>query len=194
MGTITVLIVGLIVGILLVGIYNRFANNRKRVLDAWNNVDAALRRRYDLIPSLVNIIKGYAIHDQEALDRLIAARNSATEVPSGEIEEQIKAEAAVQENLAALFAWVAVYPELEASLIYADLQQRFDLAEENLDRSRNFYNRTILENNTYGESFPGILFGRIFNYQHFIVFEADAAKSEIVTTDVVGRIEEGNEQ
>lgn len=184
MNAIAIILIGLVVlGATLVGIFNRFAKNRNRVKDAWSNIDVALKRRHDLIPNLVSTVKGYASHEQDTLNQVIAARNAAMSAPQGDINAQIKAEGALQQTLRSLFALSESYPDLKANTNFLDLQQKLDEIEENLERSRRYYNSTVRENNTYGESFPGVLFASLFNYQSFDFFEAEAGDRENIKVD-----------
>ncbi|MBZ0327161.1 MAG: LemA family protein [Altibacter sp.] len=173
----------LIIGLLLISVFNRFAKNRNLVKDAWSNVDVALKRRYDLIPNLVETVKGYAAHEKSTLEDVINARNAAMQVPKGDINSQIKAENLLQSALRSIFALSEAYPDLKANVNYLDLQAKLNEIEENLERSRRYYNGSVRENNTYGESFPGVLFIGVFNYQHFDYFETDQASKENVKVD-----------
>jgi len=179
---IILLVIGIlvVVAILLVIVYNRFVKNKNMVKDAWSNIDVALKRRYDLIPNLVETVKGYAAHEKTTLEGVIQARNAAMAVPSDDINAQIKAENQLQQTLRSLFALGEAYPDLKANTNFLDLQQKLNEIEENLERSRRYYNGTVRENNTYGESFPGVLFAGMLNYQHFDYFEADEASRENV--------------
>lgn len=180
---ITVLIIiGIIavLGFMLVGIFNKFVKNKNVVKDAWSNIDVALKRRYDLIPNLVETVKGYATHEKSTFESVINARNAAMAVPSGDINAQIKAENHLQQTLRSIFALSEAYPDLKANVGFLDLQQKLNLIEENLERSRRYYNGTVRENNTYGESFPGVIFAGMFSYQHFDYFEAVEAERENV--------------
>jgi len=174
---------GLVILLLLVSIFNRFVKNRNTVKDAWSNIDVALKRRYDLIPNLVETVKGYAAHEKTTLEIVINARNAAMAVPSDDINGQIKAENALQQTLRSIFALGEAYPDLKANMNFIDLQQKLSEIEENLERSRRYYNGTVRENNTYGESFPGVLFAAIFNYKHFDFFEAGDESRENVKID-----------
>lgn len=169
-----------VVGLLLVIVYNRFVKNRNMVKDAWSNIDVALKRRYDLIPNLVETVKGYAAHEKTTLERVIQARNAAIAVPSDDINAQIKAENQLQQTLRSIFALGEAYPDLKANTNFLDLQQKLNEIEENLERSRRYYNGTVRENNTYGESLPGVLFAGMFGYQHFDYFEVDETSRENV--------------
>lgn len=167
----------------VIGVFNKFAKNRNAVNDAWSNIDVALKRRHDLIPNLVNTVKGYASHEQQTFDRVTAARTNAMAAPSGDINKQIQAENMLQQSLRSLFALSEAYPDLKANENFLDLQQKLSEIEENLERSRRFYNSMVRENNTYGESFPGILFAGVFHYQHFEFFEAEATDRENIRVD-----------
>jgi LemA protein len=176
------LFIGVIVvaALLLVIVYNRFVKNKNMVKDAWSNIDVALKRRYDLIPNLVETVKGYAAHEKTTLESVIQARNAAMAVPTDDINGQIKAENQLQQTLRSIFALGEAYPDLKANASFLDLQQKLNEIEENLERSRRYYNGTVRENNTYGESLPGVLFAGMFGYQHFDYFEADATERENV--------------
>lgn len=176
------IILGIIImlGILMVSAFNSFAKNRNVVKDAWGNIDVALKRRYDLIPNLVETVKGYATHEKETLERVIQARNAAMQVPDGDINGQIKAENQLQLSLRSIFALSEAYPDLKANASFLDLQNKLSEIEENLERSRRYYNGTVRENNTYGESLPGALFAGMLKYLHFDFFEADATSRENV--------------
>ncbi|MFT4830752.1 MAG: LemA protein [Psychroserpens sp.] len=168
---------------LFISIFNRFAKNRNLVQDAWSNIDVALKRRYDLIPNLVETVKGYAKHEKSTLEAVINARNAAMDVPSGDINAQIKAENQLQQSLRSIFALGEAYPELKANVNYLDLQEKLNLIEENLERSRRYYNGSVRENNTYGESIPGVLIAGMAKYQHFDYFETEEATRENVKVD-----------
>lgn len=179
-----ILLGGIVVlGGLLVSIFNKFAKNRNMVQDAWANIDVALKKRYDLIPNLVNTVKGYAAHEKDTFTQVIEARNAAMAVPKGDINSQIQAENALQQTLKSLFALAEAYPNLKADTSFLNLQTQLTEIEENLERARRYYNSTVRENNTYGESFPGALFAGMFKYQHFNYFEAAAGEKENVTVD-----------
>ena len=175
-----------IIVFLIISVYNRFVRNRNLVKDAWSNIDVALKRRYDLIPNLVETVKGYAAHEKETLERVIQARNAAMAVPSGDINDQIKAENMLQQSLRSLFALGEAYPDLKANTNFLQLQDKLNEIEENLERSRRYYNGTVRENNTYGESFPGVLFAGMFNYTSFDFFESTEEERGNVKVDFSG--------
>lgn len=164
-----------LMALFLIYVFNQFAKLRNLVKDAWSNIDVALKRRYDLIPNLVETVKGYAQHEKSTLEAVIDARNAALSVPSGDINSQIRAEQQVQRSLSGIFALGEAYPDLKANTNYLDLQQKLGEIEENLERARRYYNGSVRENNTYGESMPGILVASLFKYQHFDYFQVDEA-------------------
>ncbi len=176
---------GIVLLLILFGItvFNKFVKNKNQVRDAWSNVDVALKRRYDLIPNLVETVKGYAAHEQQTLERVIQARNAAMSVPTDDINAQIKAENQFQQTLRSIFALGEAYPDLKANTNFIHLQQKLNEIEEGLERSRRYYNSTVRENNTYGESFPGVLFAGMMPYKAFEYYEVNAAERENVKVD-----------
>lgn len=166
----------------LIHIFNQFARNRNMVKDAWSNIDVALKRRHDLVPNLVSIVKGYASHEKDTLNQVVEARNKAMNIPKNDINAQIDAEKGLQHALGKLFVLVESYPDLKANSNFLDLQQKLSEIEENLERSRRYYNSTVRVNNTYGESIPGALFTNVFKYQHFDYFEVEA--SDRINVDI----------
>jgi LemA protein len=172
-----------LIALFLINVFNRFAALRNLVKDAWSNIDVALKRRYDLIPNLVETVKGYAKHEKATLEAVINARNAAMAVPSGDINAQIKAENQLQQSLRSIFALGEAYPDLKANTSFLDLQQKLNEIEENLERARRYYNGSVRENNTYGESVPGVLVASLFKYQHFDYFEAEEASRANVKVD-----------
>lgn len=173
----------LLLALFLITVYNKFVRNRNTVQDAWSNIDVALKRRYDLIPNLVETVKGYAAHEKSTLERVIQARNVAMNVPSDTIGERIKAENQLQQALRSIFALGEAYPDLKANTNFIQLQEKLNEIEENLERSRRYYNGTVRENNTYGESFPGVLVAGLLKYKHFDYYEVDDAQRENVKVD-----------
>lgn len=169
--TLIVLLVVVLLALIAVFIFNRFVRNRNQVKDAWSNIDAALKRRHDLVPNLVNSVKGYAAHEAGTLEKVIKARNAAATIAPDDINGRIQAENNLGSGLRHLFALAERYPDLKANTNFLDLQQNLSELEEGLERSRRYYNATVRQNNSFGESFPGVLFAGAFGYQHFNYFE-----------------------
>lgn len=169
--------------VFVIVIFNKFVRNRNMVKDAWSNIDVFLKKRQDLIPNLVETVKGYAAHEKDTLQQVIEARNQAVKVDSDDINAKIAAENALQNTLRSLFALGEAYPNLKADASFINLQTRLAQIETELERSRRYYNATVRDNNTYGESFPGVLFAGIFNYQHFDYYEVEEEARENVKVD-----------
>lgn len=178
-----ILALAFLTGFFMIVVFNRFVKNRNLVKDAWSNIDVALKRRYDLIPNLVETVKGYAAHEKVTLENVIKARNTAMAIPPDDINGQIKAENQLQQTLRSIFALGEAYPDLKANTNFIELQEKLTEIEENLERSRRYYNGTVRENNTYGESMPGVLFAGVFNYKHFDFFESTEEERQNVKVD-----------
>ena len=179
-------ILGIVVfaAIFLTGIFNRFVKNKNLVNDAWSNVDVILKQRHDLIPSLVNIVKAYAKHEQSTLRDIVKARNAAISAKEdGDINAQIKTEKELGQVLGQLNVAVEAYPELKANQNFLNLQQQLSKIEETLARSRRYYNGTVRENNTYGESIPGVVFAGMFKFKHFDFYEIEDPERQNVTVN-----------
>lgn len=163
-------LLAIFVGFLIVT-YNGLVQLRQRVQNAWAQVDVQLKRRYDLIPNLVNAVKGYAGHEQATLESVTQARNMAAN--AGSVQEQIKAENMLTGALRSLFAVAEAYPDLKANTNFLQLQSELTDTESKIAFSRQFYNDTVQKFNTKIELFPANLvagmlgFGRVdyFNLQ-----------------------------
>ncbi len=178
------IIIGIVVvlGLLSVSIFNRFVKNKNRVNDAWSNVDVALKRRHDLIPNLVRVVKAYAKHEKDTLADIVKARNAAVSATQkGDINDRIQSEKKLQEMLGRLSVVVEAYPDLKANQNFLDLQHQLSEIEETLARSRRYYNGTVRENNTYGESIPGVIFAGMFNFKHFDFYQIDESERQNVS-------------
>ncbi|HVX51457.1 MAG TPA: LemA family protein [Chitinophagaceae bacterium] len=114
----------LLICIMLINIFNRFARNRNTVQDAFSNIDIQLKRRHNLIPNIVNTVKGYAIHESGTLERVIQARNAAVNVTADDINTKIAAENQLQRSLRSIFALTETYPDLKANTGFPELQDK----------------------------------------------------------------------
>jgi LemA protein len=173
-----VLIIVLAVAVVLVGgfliIYNRLVRRRNRVDNAWAQVDVQLRRRYDLIPNLVEAVKGYAAHEQETFEAVVAARTTAQEATS--VADQAEAEGMLGSMLRRLFALAEQYPELRASENFQDLQRQLGETEDRIAVARQIYNDTVLTYNNTVQTVPSNLVAAIarFRTREFFEVEDDA--------------------
>jgi LemA protein len=166
------IVVGIIVLILvfwIVGIYNNLVALRNNRENAFANIDVQLKMRYDLIPNLVNTVKGYAEHEKGLLERVTAARTAAMGATS--MNEKIEAENALSSALAGLKVSVEAYPDLKANQNFMQLQSELADIENKLAAVRRFFNSATKELNTAVQSFPAVLFAGMFGFRQEPMFE-----------------------
>ena len=179
LGIIAVVVVWLVI------IYNRLVSLRQVTGQSWSDVDVQLKQRYDLIPNLVETVKGYATHERETLDAVIKARNSAM-AASG------PAEAAAAENvltgaLRQLFALAEAYPDLKANTNFLQLQTELSDLENKIAAARRFFNNAVQEYNSATEQFPAVLFARSLGFSQRTFFEvAEGERTAIQAPPKVG--------
>lgn len=166
-----VLLVVAAVALWLVFTYNGLITLRNRTDEAWSDIDVQLKRRYDLIPNLVNTVKGYATHEQATLEKVIAARNSAMGATSPEAKAQ--AENALSSTLRSIFALSENYPDLKANQNFLKLQDELSDTENKIQASRRFYNGNVRDFNTKLEVFPTNLIGKMLGFVKRAFFEID---------------------
>lgn len=164
-------ILGIIVavGIGLVLLYNGLVSKRQTVNQAFADIDVQLKQRQNLIPNLVETVKGYASHEKETFDRVIAARNSA--VSANGVAAQAEAEATLSGALGRLFALAEAYPDLKANTNFLDLQDEFSTIEDKLAAARRFFNSAVQDYNTATEQFPGVLIANGFGFRRRDFFD-----------------------
>lgn len=154
--------------------YNRFVSQRNLVRDAWANIDTELRRRYDLIPNLVETVKGYASHEREVFENVTKARAMAT-AATGSPAEQAAAEGPFVAALRQLFAVAENYPDLKANQNFLALQAELSNTEDRLQTARRFYNSNVRDYNRRVQSFPSNVIARSFGFTEEQFFEVDEA-------------------
>lgn len=175
-------IVALIV-VSLVGIYNRLVTLRQRIKNAWAQIEVQLKRRYDLIPNLVNTVKGYATHEQETFMKVTEARNMA--IQAKDVGEQAGAENMLSGALKTLFAVAENYPELKADANFRQLQEELTNTEGKIAFSRQFYNDTVMTYNTSIEKFPTVLIAGMFGFhkEEYFNLDEEAEARQAVTVE-----------
>ncbi|WP_373483396.1 LemA family protein [Acetobacterium sp.] len=169
------IILGLIVivGLWLVLSRNSFVSIKNQVEEAFSTMDVYLKKRYDLIPNLVETVKGYATHESETFTKVTAARTAA--MNSTSIDEKIANENALSGTLKSLFAVAEAYPQLQANTNFLDLQQQLKMLEDEIANSRKYYNAVVRTMNTKVESFPSNLIANMFGFKKQPFFEVGSA-------------------
>ncbi|MCL2335154.1 MAG: LemA family protein [Endomicrobia bacterium] len=153
-----------VVGLYFLFTYNSFVTLKNRVKEAWSDIEVQMKRRYDLIPNLVETVKGYAAHERGTLEAVIQARNMAMS-SQGSLEDKAKAENMLSGTLKSLFALSENYPNLKANENFMELQKELTDTENKIQASRRFYNSNVLAINTKLEMFPSNFIGKMFNFE-----------------------------
>jgi len=171
--TILYIVIALVVIIALWAVvaYNKLVTWRNRTDESWSDIDVQLKRRHDLIPNLVNTVKGYATHEQETLEKVIQARNMA--VAAGNPEEQGQAENVLTGALKSIFALAESYPDLKANENFKELQRELSDTENKIQAARRFYNTNVRTFNTAQQTFPTNLISEMFGFSIQKFFELD---------------------
>jgi LemA protein len=175
-GLVVVLIIIGVVAFAAIGIYNGLITLRNRADNAWAQVDVQLRRRYDLIPNLVETVKGYAAHEKETFQKVTEARSQA--INAGTVAEQGKAENMLTGALKSLFAVVESYPDLKANQNFLMLQEELAGTEGKISYARQFYNDTVMKFNTKQQVFPSNIIAGMFNFHEKEYFEIEEPEAK----------------
>jgi LemA protein len=176
-------------GVLILGaayviiVYNRLVSFRMRVREAWSDIQVQMKRRYDLIPNLVETVRGYAGHEREVLERVVRARGEAM-ANDGSPEAQARSENALQSTLKSLFMLVESYPQLKADTNFLRLQHDIMDTENRIKMSRRFYNGSVRDLNVAVEQFPSNLVARGFGFGPAEFFTLDADEAEAASRPV----------
>jgi LemA protein len=179
MGTgLIVLIVVVVIVLWLIATYNGLIRLKNRVDEAWSDIDVQLKRRYDLIPNLVNTVKGYATHEKELFEKVTEARTRA--MNAGTTADKADAENALSGTLKTLFAVSENYPDLKANTNFLELQRELSDTENKIQASRRFFNGNVMEYNTKIQVFPTNLFAGMLNFAKRDFFEIEGAEREPV--------------
>jgi LemA protein len=171
-------IVGIVVGVIvllivvvLVVMYNGLVRQRNRIDNAWSQIDVQLKRRYDLIPNLVETVKGYAAHEQKVFEDVTKARANAISAQSP--GQQAQAENMLTGALKSLFAVAEAYPDLKANQNFLNLQEELTSTEDRIAYSRQFYNDSVLSYNNRIQTLPSSILAGMFNFEKREYFEGD---------------------
>ncbi len=177
MGWIILLVVVVLLVLYFITAYNGLVNLRNMVKDQWAQVDVLLKRRADLIPNLVETVKGYAAHEKDTLEAVINARNKAVSATTS--EEEMKANGELTGALNRLFALAESYPELKANTNFIDLQNNLKEAEDKISYARQFYNDAVLKYKNKLEMFPSNIVASMFGFKPEAFFEVSEKDKEV---------------
>ncbi len=169
---------GLIVLLVVIyfGIYNGLVKAKVAVENAWSGIDVQLKRRYDLIPNLINTVKGYAAHEADTLAKVTQARTAAMGVPDGKVAEQAAAENMLSGTLKSIFALAENYPDLKANQNFLELQRELSNTEDQIAASRRIYNSNVTILNTKVQSVPSNIVAGMSGFKNADFFELDEAE------------------
>jgi LemA protein len=155
----------------VIGIYNRLVKLRTMVSEAWSGIDVQLKKRYDLIPNLIETVKGFASHERETFESVTQARASA--MGASGVADQQMAENQLTRSLSGLFAVAERYPELKSNTNFLQMQQDLSAIEQDIERSRRYYNGTVRDQNILIESFPSNMVANSFGFEKSAFFELE---------------------
>jgi len=182
---ITLIIVVALVVLWAVWAYNKFVKLTNRSEEAWADIDVQLKRRYDLIPNLVNTVKGYASHEQKTFEQVTEARSNAMQAEgTGDPKLSAQAENMLSGALKSLFAVAEAYPDLKANQNFLELQRELSDTENKIQAARRFYNANVRDLNIATESFPSNLIARMFGFKQREFFELETVSEAREVVDV----------
>jgi LemA protein len=170
-----IIILAVIFGVIVM--YNGLIRLKNRVDEAWSDIDVQLRRRHDLIPNLINTVKGYAAHEKEVFEKVTEARTRA--IGAGTADEKAKAENVLSGALKSLFAVAEAYPDLKANQNFLELQRELTDTEDKIMAARRFYNGNVRDFNTKIQAFPTNIFAGMLNFTKRDFFQAEESEKEL---------------
>ncbi|HEY5501624.1 MAG TPA: LemA family protein [Candidatus Humimicrobiaceae bacterium] len=174
-GIILLIVILAVIVIIFIGLYNSIVSLRNRVDNAWSQIDVQLRKRFDLIPNLVETVKGYAAHERETLEKVIEARQLGMNATG--VKDQAQADNVITGTLKSLFAVVENYPNLKADAHFTKLMEELQGIEGNIAFARQFFNDMVMQFNTKIQTFPGNIFAGMFGFKikdYFLVEDSVA--------------------
>ena len=175
---IVILVLLVVLGLLVIGPYNALVRGRNEVKSAWSSIDVQLKRRYDLIPNLIETVKGYAGHERQTLEAVVQARQQAVNFTGG-VEQRAQVENVLTSALRSLFAVAEAYPELKANQNFLALQEELSNTENKIGFSRQYYNDAAMRYKNRVEMFPSNMIAGIFGFQAEPFFQTEAAAERV---------------
>jgi len=182
MSAVVIIVILLVLATIIIWIYNSLIRAKVRVDEAWSDITVQLKRRYDLIPNLVNTVKGYAAHEKEVFEKVTTARANALKAQT--VGQTAQAENQFQSALKSLFAVAEAYPQLRASENFQQLQAEVTDTEDKIQAARRFYNGTVRDLNIKIQTFPTNIFAGLMHFQPRDFFEVEGAEAAAVAEPV----------
>lgn len=172
MEILAILLAGVVgLALYVMGIYNSLVAMKNKVDESWSDIDTQLKRRYDLIPNIIETVKGYASHEKDTFEKITQARNMGMNATS--VKDQEAADNMLTGALKSIFALAEAYPDLKANQNFMQLQETLKEIEENIQMSRRYYNATVRDINTKIESFPSNIVANMFKFEKREFFELE---------------------
>jgi LemA protein len=168
-----------VIALFLVVIYNRLVSLRQTVNQSWSDITVQLKQRHDLVPNLVETVKGYAAHERQTLEAVTAARTNAVQAQQAGPAQQAQAENVLSGALRQLFALSENYPDLKANQNFLSLQEELTSTEDRIAYARQFYNDSVQKYNTKIQTFPTVIVAGMFNFSKREFFEAEEGSTEV---------------
>ena len=176
---IVIIVIVVLIALVFVVSYNGLVRLRNRIDSAWSQIGVQLERRHDLIPNLIETVKGYAAHERGTLEGVVEARNAAIQARSEGPEQQAQAENVLTGALKSLFALAEAYPDLKANQNFLSLQEELTSTEDRIAYSRQFYNDSVLKYDNKLETIPSNVIARMFNFAPREYFKAEEGATEV---------------
>lgn len=174
---IALLILVVVVAFVYIGLYNTCIRKRQKVEEAWSGISVQLKRRLDLIPNLINTVKGYATHERELLQHVTELRNAAMQAPSGDHRERIQTENMLTSSLKSVFALAENYPDLKANTNFVEMQRQLAETEDQISAARRIYNGNASDFNATVQSFPTSIVAGMHGFRTVAFFQMDEAET-----------------
>jgi len=183
-----ILAILIIIALVIIAIYNGFVSKRNRVQDAWAQIDVQLKRRYDLIPNLVNTVQGYMKYERGVLTQITSLRSA---IVSGSVQDKAQANNQISQALKTIFAVAENYPQLKASDTYKELQDQLANTEDRISFVRTSYNDYVLDFNNAIQEFPGNVFANMFGFKRQDFFQAPDEERQAIKVDLTSDAAQG---
>ncbi|MCX8117586.1 MAG: LemA family protein [Desulfobacterota bacterium] len=174
--TIVLLVLAIVIAAVVIFIYNKLVRLRNTVKSSWSDIDVQCKKRFDLVPNLVETVKGYAAHEKAVFEKVTQARTMAMQANSP--AEMAKAENMIRDTLKSLFAVAEAYPELKANANFMQLQTQLQELENNIEYARRYYNAVVRDYNTLIESVPSNLIASLFGFRQAELFQLETPEVE----------------